>query len=99
MLNLAIFFIVSDPPLLHQLRHEIDATFPNPQGPLDVKLLSSIPLLDAIIHETLRLGSNWFFPRVVGSGGVVIDNKFIPEGNIVALASYSQHISESNVYP
>lgn len=79
----------------------LDQSFP--RGPatitLDDDVLSSIPILDAITLETLRLGTPFFLPHVVPEEGVEIEGNFIPGGTIVAVAAYSQQISEANFHP
>ncbi|KAJ6459415.1 cytochrome P450 [Mycena vulgaris] len=97
-LILAMFLLISHPSVLHTLQAELDVRFTDPAEPLDAKALA-IPYLDAIINETFRLSSPWCFPRVVPDGGVIIDGRPIPGGAIVALATYSQHVSEDNFFP
>ena len=55
--------------------------------------------LNGVIKETLRLASPYFNPRIIPSGGSVVDGKYIPEGTIVALAAHSQQTSPDNFFP
>ncbi|KAI0636113.1 cytochrome P450 [Trametes polyzona] len=98
-MSLACYFLVASPEYYHQLRAELDAAFPDPLGPLAQATLNTLPILNGVIYEVLRLGSPYFLPRVVGEGGAKIDGRFIPEGTIVALAAYSQQTSPDNFYP
>ncbi|KAJ7148936.1 cytochrome P450 [Mycena crocata] len=97
-LIMAMFFLITHPDVLHTLQAQLDVIYPDPTERLDAKTLT-IPFLDAVMNETFRLSSPWFLPRVTPEGGVVIDGRLIPEGSIVALASYSQHISKENFFP
>ncbi|KAI0313882.1 cytochrome P450 [Amylostereum chailletii] len=96
---LAVFFMLSYPPTYQKLQAILDVAFPDPTAPLDKQTLASIPLLDAVLTEALRLGSPFFLPRIVPPGHAVIDGKLIPEGTTVALAAYSQQVSEDNFFP
>ncbi|KAJ7480402.1 cytochrome P450 [Mycena galericulata] len=98
-LIMAVFLLVTHQQVLHTLQAELDAICPDPTEPLDAKALAGVPYLDAVINETFRFSSPWFLPRVVPNGGVTIDNRSIPEGTIVAVAHYSQHLSETHFSP
>jgi cytochrome P450 len=52
-----------------------------------------LPYLQAVIQETLRLygAAPGALPRVTPSGGRLLDDKFIPEGTVVATQAYSLH--------
>ena len=82
-----------------KVRQELDEAFPDPLGPLPRAKLASLPWLDAIINEGLRLGVHAYLPRVVPEGGIVLDGHFIPDGTNVALAAFSQQRSPENFYP
>ncbi len=91
--------MITVPECYQRLRTELDEVFPDPLGWLNPSVLGSLPYLGAVVDETLRLGSPFFLPRVVPSGGASIDGNHIPEGTIVALAAYSQQISPDNFFP
>jgi cytochrome P450 len=99
VLSLAFYFLLSQPMYYQTLQAELDQAFPDRMGHLDATKLTSLTFLNAVINETLRLGSPFFLPRVIPQGGVTIDGKFIPQGTIAALASYSQQVSPDNFFP
>ena len=82
-----------------QLQKEVDGAFNDPSGPLDWEILAHLPFLNAVINEALRLASPYYLPRIVPKGGVTIDGDYIPGGVTVAIAAYSQQMSEENFYP
>jgi len=90
---------MAQPHYYHDLRRELDRVFPDPTADIDINALTDLPLLNGIINETLRLGSPFFLPRVVPSGGAVIGDIILPGNTIVALAAYSQQTSPDNFYP
>ncbi|KAJ7872327.1 cytochrome P450 [Mycena olivaceomarginata] len=102
MTSLASFYLLSTEGGRKQwakLRDEVDKAFPDPLGSLSFEVLGQLPFLNAVIHETLRLGSPFYAPRIVGKGGVIVDEEFIPEGVCVAIAGHSLQISPDNFYP
>ena len=98
-MTLATYFMTTEPKYFQLLRRELTQVFSDPTGPLLDEKLSQIPLLDAVINESLRLGSPYFLPRVVPEGGCAIEGRFLPEGTVVAQAAYSQQIDPENFYP
>lgn len=97
--GLALFFLLASPEYYSKVQTELDATFSDKTGPLDMDTLNTLPWLNAVINETLRLGSPFFLPRLVPAGGMQLDGHFFPEGTIVALAAYSQQTSPDNFFP
>ena len=89
MLTLALFFLLSEPKYYQRLRKELDEAFPDPGGSLPSAELAALPFLNGVLAEVLRLGTPFFLPRVVPSGGVVIDGRFVPGSTIVAYAAYT----------
>ncbi|KAJ7590098.1 cytochrome P450 [Mycena floridula] len=98
-IGLAIYFMLSYPQTYKRLQEELERTFPDPTSALDRTLLTKVPFLEAILSEALRLASPFFLPRIVPTGGVSIEGNMIPKNTTVALAAYSQQISEDNFFP
>ena len=94
-----MYFITAQPKYFLRLREELEQVFFDPYGPLPDDKLVKVPFLDAVMKESLRLGTPYFMPRVVPEGGATIDGQFIPEGTIVAKANYSQQTDPENFYP
>ena len=61
-----------------------------------LRQLDSLPLLDAVLTETLRLHAPFPSPepRVVPRGGVVIEGYFIPAGVTISSSAYCLHRNE-----
>ena len=92
----AVYFIVANPRIQMRLLAELREAAFSGDSIDDNEKLASIPILDPIITETLRLVAPWFLPRVVPHGGVQIEEHFIPESTIVVSPSFSQQTSEEN---
>ncbi|KAI0809176.1 cytochrome P450 [Irpex lacteus] len=99
ILTFAIFNMVCHPDTYRTLQAELDTVFPDPTMTLDHAKLEACSYLNAVIQESLRLGAPFYVPRVVPPQGVVLDDRHVPGGTVVALAAYSQQISEENFYP
>lgn len=65
---------------------------PNPTW----KDLSQVPLLTAVVKETLRLHppAGFSLPRAVPAGGRTICGKFLPENTTVGMSSWCIHANE-----
>jgi cytochrome P450 len=88
--------VVSRPQLRVSLEEEV-ATLRHDFNDAD---LEQLPLLNAVINETLRLycavpGS---LPRVVPEGGATLDGYFVPPGTTVSTQAYTMHRDE-NLWP
>lgn len=94
-----MYFLLSHPTAYQTLQKHLDQSFDDAASPLDPRKLTQIPFLDAIINESMRLTPPLYAPRVVPEGGVTIEGRYIPAGNIISTAGYSQQISEENFYP
>ena len=99
ILPIAIYFLTAEPRYYQMLRDELDKAFPDPNLPFAHDVLMKLPFLEAVINETLRLGSPYFITRVVPEGGATIDDRYIPQDTIVGLAAYSQQIDPQNFSP
>lgn len=85
---------------LRKLQEELDVHFPEPL-PRDFVpnflQLESLPYLDAVIHETLRLRPTIAFglPRVVPPGaGVTIGDRHFRPGTVLSISTYTVHRDE-----
>ncbi|GBE89919.1 hypothetical protein SCP_1702450 [Sparassis crispa] len=98
-MSLVFYFILSQPKYYKMLQAELDAAFTDPAGLLDSSKLANLPFLNAVLSETLRLGTPFFLPRIVPPSGLTLEGRFIPGGTIVAVAVHSQQTSPANFYP
>lgn len=86
------YAVISRPSLQKALEDEVGKLSP---GFTDSDL-EQLPLLNAVINETLRLycavpGS---LPRVVPQGGATLGGYFVPEGTTVSTQAYTLHRDE-----
>jgi len=98
----AFWYLLSNPSMYEKLQAEVDQAVEgsDPDAPFSSSLLAQLPYLNAVVNESLRLGSPFpGLPRVVSAGGVVIDNVYIPEGTIVGCNPYVQMRSPENFFP
>lgn len=87
------YAVLTRPRLQAELEEEVGRL---KEGFDDVEL-EGLPLLNAVINETLRLycavpGS---LPRVVPQGGATLGGYFIPEGTTVSTQAYTDHRNEA----
>ncbi len=83
-----------------RLRDELDEALPDFDAPLNIEKLESLPYLNAVIDEFLRLGTPLpGFPRVIPNGGAYIVDTYIPEGSVVGVPIYTQAIDPANFWP
>lgn len=88
-------------PIREKLRHEIRACRGSENDSLiPSKVIESLPVLDAILQETMRLYPAAFgpFPRVVPQKGARIGNVDLPAGTLVSASAYALHRNPS-VFP
>lgn len=85
----AIVFAAQDKEVSRRLREELVEVWPDPHIVPDLTELEKLPLLTAVIKESLRLGPGIPTPltRVVPPGGATISGQFIPAG-----VSYSEAV-------
>ncbi|KDR66637.1 hypothetical protein GALMADRAFT_80550 [Galerina marginata CBS 339.88] len=94
------YLLISNKHAYHRLREELDANFSDPDKHISNATLAALPYLNAIVYESLRLGTPLPGPpRVTPKGGMTIDGAYIPEGMVVGMNPYVQETSEENFYP
>jgi len=96
VLRNAIFYLLANPTYYARLREEIDATFPPTEtSPLDTEILPSLPFLNAVINEVLRLQPP--VPTTLqraparGTRGKLIGTHYIKEGTHIQVPPYVLH--------
>ncbi|EMD30614.1 hypothetical protein CERSUDRAFT_145879, partial [Gelatoporia subvermispora B] len=100
VLTFAFYHLLKHKSAYDRLQAELDDAFPDPDGPLDLDTLVSLPYLEAVVHESCRLGTPFpGLPRVVPKGGMMIDGEFVPGDTIIAVNPWAQMQSEENFYP
>ncbi|KAK7061078.1 hypothetical protein VNI00_000813 [Paramarasmius palmivorus] len=102
----AFFYLLRDKSYFTRLREEIDVRFPLGEDKRphdDVSQLATLPLLNAVINETLRLQPP--VPTAIqraperGSGGVIVGSVFVPEETGVHIPPYAIHRDERYFSP
>ncbi|KAL4963656.1 cytochrome P450 [Aspergillus stella-maris] len=95
-LTYLIWAVLSRPSLQRDLESEVSAL----DGDYDDAKLETLPLLKAVIKETLRLygAAPGSLPRAVLEGGATLGEYFIPEGMTVSTQSWTIHRDE-NAFP
>jgi cytochrome P450 len=88
-LTYLVWAVLSQPKLQAELEDEV-AALRDDYGDAD---LEKLPLLNAVIEETLRLygAAPSGLPRSVPPGGVTIDGQIIPAGTTVTTQAYTYH--------
>ncbi|KAJ7773721.1 cytochrome P450 [Mycena maculata] len=94
-----VYFLTCNPDKLGRLRKELEDAFPEGK-PMTHGTLSAPPYLNAMVDESLRLGTPFpGLPRVVPRGGIVIDGVKVPGGTIISVPAYTQQTSAENFSP
>ncbi|RKP25656.1 cytochrome P450, partial [Syncephalis pseudoplumigaleata] len=92
--------LMEHPAHMRRLRDEVIAAFPN----LDVKIthdaLQSLPFLDAVLHESMRVRAivPYGMSRVIPEGGITLGGYYLPAGTTVSSSLNSLHYNEK-VFP
>lgn len=84
-----------------RLTQELDEAFPSGEIQVeDISSFSKLPYLTAVVNEGLRLSTPFpGIPRVVPKGGIAIKDRFIPEGTVVSIPAWPQHVNPENFFP
>ncbi|KAJ6507811.1 cytochrome P450 [Mycena vitilis] len=94
VLVMLLYFLLANPKWIALIRDELE-TFKR-QAPIAwLRSLDQLVVLNAVIQESLRLGSPFpGFPRVAPQGGVVIDGRYVPGGTAVSVPGWAFHLDE-----
>jgi cytochrome P450 len=87
-------FLMAHEKRLVLLRDELDETF---EEAVIHRLnsLDKLVVLNAVIQETLRLGTPMpGFPRAVPDQGIVLNGKYVPSGSVVNVPIWAHHVDE-----
>lgn len=81
-LTAVFYYLCRHPEATKKLRAEIDALGPRRSSPLTFQEAQSMPYLQAVVKEALRLhpATGFTMPRVVPQGGSVLAGQFFPAG-------------------
>ncbi|KAI5358889.1 putative cytochrome P450 [Septoria linicola] len=95
-LTWAFYNLIRNPSTLARLRSELSATG-TPASQLSFRTAQSLPYLNAVIDETLRLFPQTGFglPRVVPVGGATICNYHFPAGSTVSMNAWAMHYNSA----
>lgn len=82
----ATYYLLQNPHVLYRVQSEVRAAFKN-EAEITLRSISapsSLPYLEAVIHESLRCypPAPARMPRITGPEGAVINGKFVP-GNVL----------------
>lgn len=100
VLVFAMYHLIANPDVYDQLRKELDKAFGPTSAQFSHAVLSGLPFLNAVVKESLRLGSP--FPglaRVTPPSGAILLNQFVPGGTIVSVPVYALHVSPKHFFP
>ena len=79
-----VYYLIKNPRVLNKLREELEQALgqrDEPSKRISMKEAQSIPYLQAVIKESLRILPNGLhFPRVVPKGGLTLVGQCFPEG-------------------
>ncbi|KAL4877792.1 cytochrome P450 [Aspergillus karnatakaensis] len=95
-LTYLVYAVLSQPQLQTRLEDEVQGL----KEGYDDAILETLPLLNAVIKETLRLfgAASGSLLRDIPKGGAMLANHYIPEGFTVSTQSYTIH-RDPEIYP
>jgi cytochrome P450 len=99
LLSGAFFHLLTHPEYLSRLTHEIRTAFLT-ESEIDIQSTGSLPFLQAVIQESLRLypPTPNTFPRTTPEPGQVICGRFVSAGTAVGVHQWSAHRCKSNFF-
>ncbi|KAI8058625.1 cytochrome P450 [Syncephalis plumigaleata] len=93
-LTWTLHFILEHPAIHQRLEHELLAAIPDQDQVITHSTVKHLPLLNAVILESMRLRTvGGASQRVVPSGGVVICDVYLPQGFVIHPVSPAIHLT------
>ncbi|KAJ7143651.1 cytochrome P450 [Mycena filopes] len=87
-----LYQLLANPKWLAAVRRELDEQFDDLPTTHQLRALDDLPVLNAVLQESLRLGTPLpGLPRLVPDGGTVIDGHFLPPGTVVSVPIGAYH--------
>ncbi|KAH8800518.1 putative benzoate 4-monooxygenase cytochrome P450 [Flagelloscypha sp. PMI_526] len=92
----AVYYLTSHPKVTESLQKVLDIACPDGAASWSYTAIKQIPLLDYIIHETLRLAppTPGGITRLSPKEGLIIDDVYIPGNVVVSVPMYTIHRDE-----
>jgi len=96
VLNFGFYHLITNPEAYKTLQVELDEAFPDADSDeITPQKLASLPYLNAVVKEQLRLSTPFGqMPRVIPGNGLVLEGRFVPGGTIVGSPSYAMNVTE-----
>ncbi|KAJ7863748.1 cytochrome P450 [Mycena olivaceomarginata] len=93
-----VYLLITHEKWLVLLRNELDEAFEE-AAIHRLNSLDKLVVLNAIIQETLRLGTPMpGFPRTVPDQGIVLEGRYVPGGAVVNVPIWAYHVDEE-IFP
>ncbi|KAJ6474406.1 cytochrome P450 [Mycena vitilis] len=93
--SMAFYQLLVNPKWLAALHKELDEQFDGPPAAQQLSALDGLPIINAVLQETLRLGTPLpGLPRLVPHGGTIIDGHFLTAGTVVSVPLGAYHVDE-----
>ncbi|CAE7205730.1 hypothetical protein CFE70_008713 [Pyrenophora teres f. teres 0-1] len=93
----ATYLLLTHPVQLRRLLAEIRSSFQS-EADINIATTADLPYLAAVIDETLRIHhpTPIHLPRIIPSGGLQVDNQWIPGNTIMGIAMHTAQTSSRN---
>ncbi|KAI9591942.1 cytochrome P450 [Syncephalis fuscata] len=95
-----VYLLVEHPACLQKLRDEILTAYPDLSVKPTNEALQSLPYLDALLHEALRIRAivPYGLSRLIPKEGVTLGDDFLPGGTTISISLNALYFNE-DVYP
>ncbi|KAI9591921.1 cytochrome P450 [Syncephalis fuscata] len=99
-LTWTLLLLIEHPECASRLVEEIRALYPDPSTIIDYEAIQSLPYLDAVINESMRIRpiAPHGMPRVVPEGGIMLGDYYLPAGTTVFSSFNALHLNK-HVFP